>query len=100
MSRKLEVFSCDEGLFSKIDKRLIDLALPRIIMNYIGRGKLAEALSIVKCRAQIPPLVSRVDCIVVTKIIVRIINYDSNYLTSLLFAILTISLSLSVFFSF
>ena len=33
---------------SKIDKRLLDLALPRIIMEFGGRATLAEAFAIVE----------------------------------------------------
>ena len=33
---------------SKIDKRLLDLALPKIIMKFGGRTTLAEALAIVE----------------------------------------------------
>ena len=31
--------------FSKIDKRLLDLATPRIILNYQGRATLAQAFA-------------------------------------------------------
>lgn len=35
-------------LLSKIDKRLNDLALPKIIIHYSGRVTLAEVLAVVK----------------------------------------------------